>query len=148
MANLPTVGGDSGNWGTILNTYLSVEHTGDGTHEMGTGLVTENVNTVTTSGSTQTIPAPSAQTINYITLTATCAITLPTPVAGQSFILFLKQDNSGGNTVSWVGNVLWPSGVAPTPTSTANAIDLLCFVAIDTNNWFGFISGQDMKVSS
>ena len=32
MANrLPTVSGDSGNWGTILNNYLSVEHNSDGT---------------------------------------------------------------------------------------------------------------------
>jgi hypothetical protein len=31
MARLPTPGGDSGNWGTILNDFLSVEHEADGT---------------------------------------------------------------------------------------------------------------------
>lgn len=31
---LPTVGGDSGAWGTILNGYLSVEHNADGTHNI------------------------------------------------------------------------------------------------------------------
>jgi hypothetical protein len=31
MARLPQVGGDSGNWGTILNEFLSVEHEADGT---------------------------------------------------------------------------------------------------------------------
>ena len=31
MARLPTPGGDNGNWGTILNTFLSVEHNADGT---------------------------------------------------------------------------------------------------------------------
>lgn len=30
MARLPQPGGDSGNWGTILNDYLSVEHDGGG----------------------------------------------------------------------------------------------------------------------
>lgn len=30
MARLPTVGGDNGNWGQILNDYLSVEHNPDG----------------------------------------------------------------------------------------------------------------------
>ena len=31
MARLPTVGGDSGNWGTILNEYLGTAHNTDGT---------------------------------------------------------------------------------------------------------------------
>lgn len=31
MATLPTVGGDNGNWGTILNTFLQVAHNSDGT---------------------------------------------------------------------------------------------------------------------
>ena len=30
---LPTVGGDSGNWGTVLNNYLSQEHTEEGAHK-------------------------------------------------------------------------------------------------------------------
>ncbi|HEX8931558.1 MAG TPA: glycosyl hydrolase family 28-related protein [Patescibacteria group bacterium] len=31
MARLPTVGGDDGNWGTLLNSFLQVEHASDGT---------------------------------------------------------------------------------------------------------------------
>lgn len=31
MARLPIPGGDTGNWGTILNTFLEVSHNGDGT---------------------------------------------------------------------------------------------------------------------
>ena len=31
MARLPSVGGDNGQWGQILNDYLSVEHNADGT---------------------------------------------------------------------------------------------------------------------
>ena len=31
MSRLPTVGSDDGNWGTILNDYLSVSHNTDGT---------------------------------------------------------------------------------------------------------------------
>ena len=31
MARLPTVGGDSGNWGTVLNEYLETAHNTDGT---------------------------------------------------------------------------------------------------------------------
>lgn len=31
MTRLPTIGGDSGNWGTVLNDFLSVAHNSDGT---------------------------------------------------------------------------------------------------------------------
>lgn len=31
MTRLPVPGGDSGNWGQILNEYLSVAHTANGT---------------------------------------------------------------------------------------------------------------------
>lgn len=31
MARLPTVGGDNGNWGDILNTFLQISHNADGT---------------------------------------------------------------------------------------------------------------------
>ena len=35
MARLPTVGGDDGSWGTVLNTFLGVEHNSDGTLKSG-----------------------------------------------------------------------------------------------------------------
>jgi hypothetical protein len=35
MTRLPTVGGDSGNWGTVLNDFLDVSHNADGTLESG-----------------------------------------------------------------------------------------------------------------
>jgi hypothetical protein len=37
MSRLPTPGGDAGDWGTILNDYLSVEHNADGTLKTGVG---------------------------------------------------------------------------------------------------------------
>ncbi len=33
-ARLPTPGGDSGDWGNVLNTFLAVEHNSDGTHNI------------------------------------------------------------------------------------------------------------------
>lgn len=144
MANLPTVGGDNGNWGTILNAYLQVEHGADGTHILGTGLVTETVNTVAASGSAQTIPAATSATIHNLTLTSNCTITLPTAVAGRSFTVQLKQDGTGGRTVTWV-SALWPNGTAPILSNGANEIDIVVFLCIDGSNWIGFISGQDIS---
>ncbi|MFA5004456.1 MAG: hypothetical protein WC498_04240 [Candidatus Saccharimonadales bacterium] len=36
MARLPTPGGDTGNWGDILNAYLGVEHNTDGSLKIRT----------------------------------------------------------------------------------------------------------------
>lgn len=45
MARLPQVGGDSGDWGDILNDYLSQVHQPDGTLKSGVvtaGIVADN----------------------------------------------------------------------------------------------------------
>jgi len=146
MSALPTVGGDNGSWGTVLNAYLQTEHTSTGTHGLSSGLVTDVINTVATSGASQTIPAPTAAGISYITLSASCTLTFPTAVAGQSFTLVLKQGGSGSYTITWpVSIVKWDGGVAPTLTTTVAAVDILGFMCVDGTNWFGFVSGQDMK---
>ena len=39
MARLPTVGGDDGTWGSVLNEYLQVEHASDGNHRITSSTV-------------------------------------------------------------------------------------------------------------
>jgi hypothetical protein len=145
MTRLPTVGGDSGNWGTVLNDYLTVEHNDDGTHGLSTGLVTDVVNTVSDAGSTATIPAPTVAGISYLTLTASCTLTFPTAVAGQSFTLVLKQGGTGSYAITWPGTVLWDNGNKPSLSTTVGAIDVLSFLCVDGTNWLGFAAGYDMK---
>lgn len=41
MSRLPSPGGDAGQWGTILNDFLSVEHNADGTLKSGGSLATK-----------------------------------------------------------------------------------------------------------
>lgn len=59
MASLPTQGGDTGTWGTELNTYLRVEHEVDGTHgdvnALGFNIVTYNGEVVTYNGEVVTV---------------------------------------------------------------------------------------------
>lgn len=43
MTRLPQPGADNGIWGAVLNAYLSVEHNGDGTHNVAALLRTPGV---------------------------------------------------------------------------------------------------------
>jgi len=144
-AKLPVVGGDSGNWGTILNEYLTVEHGTDGLHKMGSGLVTENVTTVADASTSLTLTTPTTSTLLVITLTADCSVTLPSAVAGQSFTLVVKQNASGNHVITWIGSVKWPSAVTPVLTTSANAIDVFGFFSIDGTSWIGSLSIQDAR---
>ena len=145
MARLPTVGGDSGSWGTVLNEFLGEEHNSDGSHGLSSGLVTDVVSTETTSGSAYTIPAVTTAGITDLTLTDDCTLTFPTATAGHSFTLLLRQDGTGSRDVTWPAEVKWANGVSPTLTATASAVDILGFFCSDGTNWFGFVSGQDMS---
>jgi hypothetical protein len=144
---LPTVNGDSGTWGTKLNDFLSTEHNPlTGRHVLSTGLVTDSINTVTDSGATQTIQAPTVVGISDITLTENCTLTFPTAIAGQSFTLVFRQGGSGSYTITWPASIVkWDSGIAPTLTTTVGGVDILGFFCVDGTNWFGFISGQNMS---
>jgi len=79
-------------------------------------------------------------TDQVITLTGTATITMPTATAGKSFLLKLKT-GAGGYTVTWT-TVKWPSGTAPTLTSTASRMDIFSFFS-DGTNWYGTTVGQN-----
>jgi hypothetical protein len=79
-------------------------------------------------------------TDQVITLTGTATITMPTATAGKSFLLKLKT-GAGAYTVTW-STVKWPSGTAPTLTSTASRMDIFSFFS-DGTNWYGCTVGQN-----
>lgn len=80
--------------------------------------------------------------LQILTLTGNCTFTFPTPTAGKSFTLFLKQDATGSRTVTWASSVKWPSSTAPTVTSTASKGDKFVFTA-DGTYWWGSVAGQN-----
>jgi hypothetical protein len=87
------------------------------------------------SGTTQTLSLTSG-TFQTVTLTGNCVFTMPTATAGKSFILILVQDGTGGRTATFT-SVKWPSGTAPTITTTATTgRDIITFFA-DGTNWYG-----------
>jgi hypothetical protein len=98
------------------------------------GYYTESVVAIGNSGTTKTLSLASG-TFQTVTLTGNCTFTMPTATAGQSFILIVSQDATGGRTATFTG-VKWPAGTAPTITATASAVDILSFVA-NGSVWYG-----------
>jgi hypothetical protein len=96
----------------------------------------ETLQAVGTVGATSTLSLATG-TVLTATLTAStpCTFTMPSAVAGKSFILKLIQASSGMTTATFTG-VKFPGGTAPTITATASAVDILSFVS-DGTNWYG-----------
>lgn len=101
--------------------------------------------TVTANTSTAYTIDLANGSVQILTLTGNCTFTFPTATAGQSFILLLKQDGTGGRTVTWPASVEWPGATAPTITSTASKLDKYVFTAADSN-WYGSVAGQNYTV--
>ena len=99
-----------------------------------TGNYTEGVVAIGSSGTTQTLSLTNG-TFQTVTLTGNCTFTMPTATAGQSFILIVSQDATGGRTATFT-SVKWPGGTAPVITVAASAIDIISFVSNGTS-WFG-----------
>jgi len=111
-------------------------------------LVTPTINdgyieeTVTANTSTAYTISLTGGSFQILTLTGNCTFTFPTATAGQSFMMFLKQDATGSRTVTWPAVVKWPSSTAPTITATASKGDKFVFTA-DGTNWLGSVAGQN-----
>jgi hypothetical protein len=99
----------------------------------------EGVVAIGTVGATHTITLANG-TVQTATLTSAtaCTFTMPTAIAGKSFILLLKQPAAapGTATTATFTGVKWPAAGAPTITATVGRMDILTFVA-DGTNWYG-----------
>ena len=87
--------------------------------------------------STSTISLANG-TVQTATLTSAtpCTFTMPTNVAGKSFVLLLKQPAAGTVTTATFTDVKWNSLGAPTITETLGSMDIISFIA-DGTNWYG-----------
>jgi hypothetical protein len=83
-------------------------------------------------------------TVQILTLTGNATITMPTAVAGKSFIILLRQDATGSRAVTW-STVKYPSGTAPTITATASKQDIFSFFS-DGTSWYGTTVGQNYTI--
>jgi hypothetical protein len=155
---LPISTGVSG-LGTGVATFLATpssanlasaitDETGSGALVFGTSptlsnpTVTNYTETLYTANTSTAITVSLTNgTVQQLTLTGSPTITMPTAAAGKSFVIMLKQDGTGGRTVTW-STVVWPGGTAPTVTSTASKQDIYSFFS-DGTNWYGVTVGQN-----
>ena len=123
-----SIGSTTGSGAVVLQTTPSI------TTPVITGY-TETAPAITNSSTAVTLSLSSGTVLSY-TLTGNCTFTMPTATSGTSFILKLIQDGTGSRTATFTG-VKWPSGTAPTITTTASTgLDILSFVCINSV-WYG-----------
>ena len=100
------------------------------------------VNTVAAAGSTETL-AGDTYNVHDVTLDESVTFTFTTSAAVAQFTLILRQDGSGGNSVTWPASVKWHSLTAPTILTTASAVHVLEFLTVDTGTtWRGFLASS------
>ena len=76
------------------------------------------------------------RTANNFTVTLTGNTTFANPsnlAAGQSGILFVLQDGTGGRTAAFGSYWDFPDGTAPTLSTGVNAVDMIAWVARSAN---------------
>jgi len=104
--------------------------------------VTNYVETLYSANTSTAITVNLANgTVQNLTLTGNATITMPTAVAGKSFIIMLRQDATGSRSVTW-STVVWPGGTAPTITGTASKMDMYSFFS-DGTSWYGVTVSQN-----
>jgi hypothetical protein len=69
---------------------------------------------------------------------------MPSSSFAGSFTLIFTADGTARG-VAWPLVIKWPSGTAPTLTSTNGKRDVFSFVTTDGGtNWYGFVGGQNI----
>jgi len=98
----------------------------------------------------------SAAAAHWITLDVNCTLTFSGAVATVdgdpvecAFRLYVEQDGSGTNVITWPGSVVWPDGVAPTLDTTGGSVEVLDFTTPDGGTtWYGFHGGTGSGTSA
>jgi len=141
----PSQTGNSGRYLTSDGTNTSWANPFGSTVSFGARY--DELSTSVTAGASTTIDCSLG---NNFVLSMAASITTLTlsnvPASGRVFglTLYVTQDATGSRTITWPAAVKWPSGTAPTLTTTANKIDVLSLITYDGGtSWLGFVAGQN-----
>ena len=124
----------TGGSGTNLNGESNL--TFNGTHLALTGKASANISSL---GNKSASFAINLGTANNFSMTLTGSLTLNNPsniTAGQSGVIFITQDGTGGRTVAFGSYWSFADGTAPTITATASAKSALYYVCRTTTDIF------------
>lgn len=146
----PTVGGDAGAWGTILNAALDdidddlfdVKATADGALQKAGGTMTGNLRLRTTTANRVNLGNVSGTvTLDFsnanawmATVTGNTTITLANVPSGVAVGGVLRLTNGGSRSVIFPSAFKWAGGTRP--TLTANGVDLIAFISLDGGSTF------------
>jgi len=132
------IGNSTGSaWGTSYTT--------SGTGTVVALATAPALNTPVVTNYTETLYAPAAGssftvslangTVQELSLNANGTITLPSSVAGKSFVIIVTY--SGAYTLTWAGGstIKWPGGTAPTASSASGKYDIFTFFQDGTNTY-------------
>lgn len=85
--------------------------------------------------------------IFYVSLNAnitTLTISNTQTIGASAFTLIFTADGTP-RSVTWGSSIFWPSGTAPTLTSTNGKEDVFSFLTLDGGTtWNGFVGGQNL----
>lgn len=74
-----------------------------------------------------------------VTLTSNCVLRPENPGEGAHFTLRVRQDGTGGKSITWPADFRFPSSTPPTQTTAANAIDYYSFLYDETDAKWDFV---------
>jgi len=149
----PTVGGDDGTWGSLLNAIFdeidtdvdAVKTTADAALPADGGTVVSVSNTLQELGEIS-----GAQILNFANghcwnAVATGAITFTVSNVPSGGVVggLLRLEDGGAAGVTWPASFEWAGGSAPTLTSSG--VDLIAFVSFDGGATF--IASAQLDVS-
>lgn len=83
-----------------------------------------------------------------VTLTGAVALTFTGASIGRACAvsLYIKQNGTGGNLITWPATVKWAGGLAPTLSTAAGSLDLIVVESLDGgSNWYGSLVGNNFS---
>lgn len=97
---------------------------------------------ITASGATTNINFSNGKNID-LTLNATTQLVFSNPRVGRPMVFQIFQGGSYG--ITWPANIKWRGGSAPTITTGAGSIDVVCLLYNSTRNIYTGEFAQDFS---
>lgn len=85
----------------------------------------------------------AAANSHQVTLGGARTLAVTGAQVGQAFFLILKQDGTGGRTVTWFSGIDWGTAGVPTLSTGINKRDMFSFFCSSSGEYQGFVVKQN-----